>query len=252
LAKHKAFVVVGQIDLRNIVNQILGIAIAFILVVGIIQFTISIATASNSLNIFPPGVKPYGISYSEHMQNFWKWLLAIPSNASPLNDETGEKCSADQINTNSTVFYLATAIGKSERTCTVPVGKGLFIPVMMVEFSDKEMPGASVEELGQATKKDQDTVNSLYLKIDNMEYKYDNLTKYRIHTEPFIATFPKEGIFGVTESGNSTVVAEGFYVITEPLAKGNHTINYKSSVSPDPTSTEPPYAQDVTYRIIAK
>jgi hypothetical protein len=252
LAKHKAFVVVGQIDLRIILDQILGIAIAFILVVGIIQFTISIASASNPLNIFPPGVKPYGITYSEHMQNFWKWMLAIPAKDSPLNDPTGEKCAIGQSNTNSSVFYLATAIGKSERTCTVPAGKGLFIPVMEVEFSDKEMPGASVEELGQATKKDQDTVNSLNLKIDNREYKFDNITKYRIQTQPFVATFPKEAIFGVTDPGNSTVVAEGFYVITEPLAKGNHTINYKSSVSPDPTSTEPPYAQDVTYHIIAK
>jgi len=231
-------------------DQILGFAIAFILVLGIIQFTISTTTASTSLNVFPPGDKPYGLSYSEHAQNFWKWLISIPSDDSPLDDITGEKCSAGQMNTNNSVFYLAPNNGgKSERTCKVAAGKGLLIPVMTVEISDKEMPGASVGELGQSAKEDQDRTNSLYLKIDNMEYKYDNLTKYRIHTEPFEVTFPNRGIFGITEPGISKAVADGWYIITEPLAKGNHTIIYKSSLACPPlgcTEAEPPYALDAT------
>lgn len=109
-------------------DQILGLGIIFILILGIIQFTNSVATASSSLNVFPPGVKPYGLSYSEHIQNFWKWLLAIPSNDSPFNDVTGEKCSTGQMNTNSSVFYLSPNNGgKSERICKVPVGKGLLL-----------------------------------------------------------------------------------------------------------------------------
>ena len=45
-----------------------------------------------------------------------------------------------------------------ERTCAVPVGKGLVILVMQVEWSDKEAPGASVQDLHAAAKKDQDSV----------------------------------------------------------------------------------------------
>ena len=41
-----------------------------------------------------------------------------------------------------------------------------------MEWSDKEAPGYSVEDLMNAAKKDQDGVNSLYLKIDNEEYAY--------------------------------------------------------------------------------
>ena len=59
-----------------------------------------------------------------------------------------------------------------ERTCAVPVGKGLVIPVMQVECSDKEAPGASVQDLHAAAKKDQDSVNSLYLKVDDTECRY--------------------------------------------------------------------------------
>ena len=62
-------------------------------------------------------------------------------------------------------------------------------------------------------KKDQDGVNSLYLKIDNEEYTYNDLLKYRIQpTEPFQAIFPDNGIFGVVDGGPSQAVADGHYI----------------------------------------
>jgi hypothetical protein len=141
-----------------------------------------------------------------------------------------------------------------ERTCTVPAGKGLVIPVMEVEQSDKEIPGASVQELTNAAKKDQDSVNSLYLKIDNEEYTYNDLLKYRIQpTKPFEVIFPDNGIFGVAEGGPSQVVADGWYIITEPLTPGNHTVHFRSSLScPDVGCIEPAFAMDVKTNIIAK
>ena len=142
--------------------------------------------ASNSVNVFPPEAKPYGLTYSEHIKNFWKWILAIPANENPINDATGEKCGIDQAETNSSVFYLAfNNGGKSERTCKIPAGKGLFIPVMQVEISNKDLPNASVEDLIANTKADQDSVNSLYLKIDDKELKYEDLVKYRTSTGDF-------------------------------------------------------------------
>ena len=134
--------------------------------------------------------------------------------------------------------------GISERVCKVPAGKGLFIPVMEVETSDKEIPNASVEDLASSSKKDQDSVNSLYLKIDDKEYKYENLTKYRTHTDPFEVVFPDKGIYGVLEGGVSKAVADGFYIITEPLTKGNHTAHFKSSlICSDPDCLDPNYVQ---------
>jgi hypothetical protein len=224
------------------------------------SFTLSAVAGSSSVKIFPPESKPYGLTYSDHIKNFWKWALAIPDNENPVNDQTGQKCTAGQSNTtgesntNSSVFYLTLNNGGiSERTCTVPAGRGLFIPVMQVEWSDKEAPGASVEELSKSARKDQDSVNSLYLKIGNKEYNFDELNKYRIHTDPFDVVFADNGIYGVKEGGPSKVVADGRYVITEPLPKGNHTVHYKSSlICPDPDCAEPNFAQDIKYNIIAK
>ena len=51
---------------------------------------------------------------------------------------------------------------------------------MQVEYSDKEVPNASVENLHKAAKKDQDSVNSLYLKIGDKEYKYKILSNIEL------------------------------------------------------------------------
>jgi hypothetical protein len=70
----------------------------------------------------------------------------------------------------------------------------LFIPVMQVEKSDKEAPNSSVQQLDLSAKKDQDSVNSLYLKINDKEYKYQDLVKYRTHTDAFDVVFPDNTI----------------------------------------------------------
>jgi hypothetical protein len=230
------------------------VIVSFLFMLLLFSATLSPVFGSNSVNIFPSGSKPYGLTFAEHQKNFWKWILEIPANESPVNDRTGEKCANGQSNTNSSVFYLSMNTGGiSERTCKVPVGKGLLIPVMQVEWSDKEAPGASVEELHKSAKKDQDSVNSLYLKIGDKEYKYKDLIKYRTQTDVFDVVFPDNGIFGVIEGGISKVVADGFYIITEPLIKGNYSIHFKSSlICLDPGCAEPNFAQDIKYNIVVQ
>ena len=202
-------------------------------------------TADSSMSIVAPGSNPHGLTYEQHVENFWKWLLPLPKDLSPWNDPDGHNCTSGQSGTNSSVFYLSgNGGGVSERTCKVPAGKGLFIPVSPMEISDKEAPNSSVEQLHEIAKKDQDSVTSLYLKIDDKEYSRQDLEGYRTNTTDFEVVFPKNAIFGASE-GPSKAVADGYYVITEPLEKGNHTIIYKSTLSL-------PFAQDITYNIIAE
>ena len=131
-------------------------------------------------------------------------MLSIPAKDNPINDETGVKCANSQSNTNSSVFYLAfNNGGTSQRTCKVPAGKGLLIPVMEVEKSDKEAPGSSVQDLDKSAKKDQDSVNSLSLQIGDKVYNYNDLIKYRTHTDAFNVVFPDNAIYGVIKGGPS-------------------------------------------------
>jgi hypothetical protein len=211
------------------------------------------AAVTNSVSIFPLDSKPYGLSYEQHIKNFWKWVISFPKDKNPWEDKTGANCDNGQSSTNSSIFYLSgNGGGTSVRTCKVPAGKGLFIPVSPEEISDKEAPNAAVEDLHRIAKKDQDSVTSLYLKINDNEYSRSDLGKYRTHTGVFEVTFPKNAIFGATE-GISKAVADGYYVITQPLAKGTYTIQYKSSlICPETDCMQPNFAQDVKYTIIVQ
>jgi hypothetical protein len=219
------------------------------------SLTLSPVGAFNSVNILPPGGKPYGLPYSEHIKNFWRWILGIPAKDNPINDPTGEECTTGQSNTSSLVFYLAFNNGGfSQRTCKVPAGKALLIPVMQREISQKEFPSEALTaaDLSKAATTDQNSVTSLYLKIGDKEYNYQDLLKYRTHTDPFIVNFANNGIFGILQGGPTNDVADGFYIMTEALAKGTYPIHFKSSlICTQPDCDTPNFAQDITYTIIA-
>ena len=231
-----------------------SVIVSFLFILILLTGTLSPVLGSKSVNIFPSGSKPYGLTFAEHQKNFWKWILEIPADNNPVNDRTGEKCPNGQANSNSSVFYLSFNNGGiSERTCKVPVGKGLFIPIMQVEFSEKEVPNASIEDLRRTATKDQDSVNSLYLGIDGKEYKSNDLIKYRTQTDVFQVIFPNKGIFGVIEGGISKVIGDGFYIITEQLTQGNYSVHFKSSlICLDPHCAEPNFAQDIKYNVIVE
>jgi hypothetical protein len=240
--------------LRQIVGCFIAISVLYVLLLLSSQTsTFAASPVTSSVNTFPTDSKPYGLSYEEHIKNFWKWVISLPKDKSPWQDATGANCDNGQSKTNSSVFYLSgNGGGISVRTCKVPAGKGLFIPVSPMEISDKEAPNRSVEDLHKISKKDQDSITSLYLKIDDKEYSRQDLSKYRTHTGVFEVTFPKNAIFGATE-GTSKAVADGYYVITQPLAKGTYTIQYKSSlICPGTDCLQPNFAQDVKYTIIAE
>ena len=219
----------------------------------------------NSVKIFPPDAKPFGLSYEEHAKNYWKWVLSLPTDIGPFQDKTGEKCANGQINSNSSVFYLSGGGGGShDRQCKVPAGKGVLIPVIHVEFSEKEVPNASPEELSRLAKIDQDHVTSLVLEINGkkiFDEKYQNgianeknsiAKQYRTHTGVFDVVFPENAMYGVS-AGPSKVVADGFYIITEPLKKGVYDIVYKGSIFCDIAEClDITFAQDMRYKLIVE
>ena len=211
------------------------------------------AIAVGNSTILPSDSRPYGLSNEQHIKNFWKWIISFPKDRSPWKDETGANCDNGQSRTNSSIFYLSgNGGGTSVRTCKVPAGKSLFIPVSPMEISDKEAPKSSLADLNNIAKKDQDSITSLYLKIDNKEFNRQDLSKYRTHTGAFEVVYPKNAIFGATE-GSSKAVADGYYVITKPLTRGPHTIQFKSSlICPGTDCIQPNFAQDVKYNLVVQ
>ena len=170
----------------DILNKIItSFIVTPVLSILLFSTILSPVAGLNTVNILPPGGKPYGLIYADHIKNVWKWAIKTPANENAVNDPTGVKCATGQENTNSSVFYLAfNNGGTSQRTCKVPAGKALFIPVMQVESSDKELPKASVADLSNSAKNDQDHVNSLYLKIGDKSITSKTLTSIELTRMP--------------------------------------------------------------------
>jgi hypothetical protein len=211
--------------------------------------------------IFSPEDEPYKISYGEHAKNFWKWFVSVPKTQHPESDLTGERSANGQENLDSSVFYLS--VGKNgtqiERTCNIPNGKGILIPVSVVVVSDKEVPeipNPTIEDLSKKAKKDQDSVTDMYLRIDGVEYQMEDLSRYRIHTDKFEVNFPKDPIWDVSE-GHAMAVADGTYIVSKPLTEGKYTIHWKSSLTciereGEPKCIDNNLTQDIKYTIIIK
>ena len=118
-----------------------------------------------------------------------------------------------------------------------------------MEASTAEAPGSTVDDLNKIAKDDQDGVTSLFLKLNDEVINYDVLKMHRIHTGDFKVMFPANALFGA-KTGPSDVVADGYYVITHPLPRGNHTIDIKSSLAClGPECTEPTLPSEIHYKL---
>ena len=83
---------------------------------------------NNKVKIFPPD--------GQLTADWWKWVMAIPSEINPLLDDTGEDCGVNQ---QGPVRYLVgtpgdTEIGNlttgdAERDCVIPEGKKILFPI---------------------------------------------------------------------------------------------------------------------------
>jgi hypothetical protein len=215
-------------------NRIINEYILFMIIA--ILFTCMLGTSwaqnatiiENSEGFFPLNEKPLGLSYEDHIKNYWKMLISTPVDKNVRDSE--ERCTYGQ-NLSKTVFFLiGNSGGKTIKNCKIPSGLSVLIPIITVEASQAESPGATIDDLHKIAKNDQDHVTSLYLRINDTEYSHEDLLKYRTHTGDFDVTFPENAIFGAAP-GPSKAVADGYYVITKPLTPGTYNIEFSGSLA---------------------
>lgn len=205
------------------------IAILFTCMLGT-SWAQNATSTQKPISFFPLNEKPLGLSYEEHVKNYWKYDLSIPADKNPGEDQTGERCAYGQ-NATKNIFYLVgNSGGKTVKTCKIPSGLSVLIPIISVEASQAESPGATIDDLHKIAKNDQDHVTSLFLKINDTELNYQDLLKYRTHTGDFDVTFPENAIFGAPP-GPSKAVADGYYLITKPLSPGIYNLEFSGSLA---------------------
>ena len=213
-------------------NKIIGSTlVAATLALGGINLAFADGGKGNGGNsgIFPPQSKPYGRSYGEWATKWWQWVMSIPADRNPLTDATGEFAGEGQ---SGPVWFAGGTFGNSvERSYSVPAGKALFVPVSNVIFGagvfdcDPTAPGVScvVCDLQDLAAANSEAIEVLEVMIDGRRVK--NVRQYRASSpKPFAIHYPENSVAGVPAGDYYPNVADGYWLMLEPLAKGQHEI----------------------------
>jgi hypothetical protein len=191
------------------------------------RFLALAALALASLGAFAADTKPssplidpddfvFDHPQAEWAESYLQWIAAFPRGSSPVSDTTGALCGAKQ---DGDVWFLAASDGTVpvERKCVVPSGKTLFVPIALtVERSGNKDPECGA--LARIAAEHLMRVSDLAMTLDG-QVVY-NLERFRQATGGCFAP----GLRQVPRSAAKTSVADGWYVMLQPLPAGAHTI----------------------------
>lgn len=187
------------------------------------------AFADDQPGIIPIQSHPYGQTYGQWAVRWWQWALSIPASSNPVADTSGEFAGVGQ---SGPVWFLAGTFGNSvERTVTIPAGKGIFLPIHNWIFGaiagdcDPSNPGVpcDVPTLQAAAAAATESVQSLDVFIDGQPVP--NVRDYRAASPGgFDVTLPEDAVLGLPTGTFGPHVADGYWLMLEPLPPGSHTV----------------------------
>lgn len=202
---------------------------------------ISYSSAENP-GVFSTDSAPYGVPYSDWMSRWWQWNMEIPKEQHPRDNYSPEKCS---INQNGPVWFLPDILsGTEERTCTVPAGKAILVPMLTGEFHE-DFPGQLTDSEIRESAMAGNEYGVISATLDGRPIV--NVEDYRVQSFHNI-TVPEDNIFD-NPPGTFRGMADGFFVFLEPLAPGNHELRITATVS-NPVEPEYNFAAEQTYHLI--
>jgi hypothetical protein len=204
---------------------------------------------------FPP-ILGTSIPTTDNVETFWKNICKLPRDENPSINNDGQK---DQtFNTmihDPNIFYLSSQReGSGERKVNVQ-GMSIFIPVLGVVATEFESPNSDVPDLKGLAKIDQASIKQLTVEFDGQQYTTNDLNNYIVTTDVFDVEFPPlpaQAVFqGHCGPQKSKAVADGRYLIIEPLSKKELTIRIKGNILVDPgvRCLERGFNEDLTYSL---
>jgi hypothetical protein len=109
----------------------LEFSLSSFLVVMFFPYYITVMADDINPGVFSKDSAPYGAPYGDWIAKWWNWTMSIPKGDHPRDEYTPEKCAANQ---GGPVWFLADHLGgREDRTCTIPAGKALLIPLLTGE-----------------------------------------------------------------------------------------------------------------------
>ena len=123
----------------------------------------------------------------------------------------------------------APVVAGPQRSCTVPPGTFLFVPIINAEASTLEGNGDTEEELLAPASSLMDLARNMSITIDGTSVP--NVDGYRVQSPLFTyGPLPDHALFGLPQGQTSTAVGDGAYVMVKPLSVGTHTIQFHGEV----------------------
>ncbi len=243
---------------RNIMKFLNGISFYNFLAISIFLF-ISLfllslywpsAHAANNLTVIPLDSSPFGKPYSDWIADWWKWYIETPfDDTHPSKDLTGKSCDRNQ---HGPVWFISGSEKVPiEKTCNIPAGKAILIPILNYECSYTENKKEKTpENLLKCANSNADNMEGLKVKLNGINIPEQQIRQeFRIATSPFFVNFPQSNVFLAQPPGPSTSVSDGYWIMFEAPTPGNYDINFGGCFG-NPIVVDPAkFCQDVTYHL---
>lgn len=183
------------------------------------------AATSHGPGVFPPQSQPFGKSYGEWSALWWQQALAVDAGRHPNPFDQGlVPCN---LGTSNVRFLVGTTGGDAYRACAIPAGKAILLPLINGECSRIEGNGTTEAELRACARAQADNFGELHARVDGR--RIPDLARFRFASPLFSFRSVSGNPFAVpaTPPGQpSPSVADGYWVMLEPLRPGLHTIKF--------------------------
>lgn len=194
--------------------------------------------------IAPIQSHPYGQTYSEWAADWWQFVLETPATGHPVLDETGADCDQGDM---GNVWFLFGSFGAEaiERSCEIPVGTALFLPLINQVSARFEGETTTEEELRTQAACVEDAATTLLFEFNGAPVS--DLDRFFEESAVFQAQFPPEdALFGFDSIFVDLGVDAGFYLFLRPLPPGSYELHWEAS------SAACGATQDITYHLTIK
>ena len=209
--------------------------------------------------LLSPDSSAFNTSYGDWVAKWWQWSVNIPLEGHPRDSYSPEKCS---INQNGSVWFLPDILaGEEQRSCTIPNGTAVLIPIITGAcWNDGNPQFMNDEQLKNCSMEGNDgTFAAVTINGINIE---DSLLE-RIQSPYFNLTIPKDSwtrynedtsgrIFecSICPVGTFRSIADGYFLFLEPLVNGEYDIKITHDTLAN-SNPEYRHAASLTYHLTA-
>ena len=209
----------------------------FLCILAVVLNGGAISASSNTTSVTTNSTF-YSVPNSELVAKWWQWWESIPDDRHPaMKYPDAERCSAMQ---EGAVWFLpdATELTTNENVppqkylCEVPVGKSMLLPLSTSECNPgREIKEQTDDKLKACAFNIETPLNNIEVKVDGITLNISKLGK-PIETGFFNITYPQNPArFWGDEivSGTHRAIAQGYFLLINPLSPGKHTLEMKVS-----------------------